>query len=556
MGRSRNDLAVAAFGEDVELGRRAYRAGSWAEAYAALRVADQGASLPAADIELLGRVAYMLGYDDDYIAALDRAHKLYVEAGSLPPAIRCAWWIGHNLLFRGELTRASGWFARGQRLLERVEGDCVEQGYLLIPLWLQQMGSGEWEAGLSTAVAAAEVGERFGDADLMWLARDDQARALVKLGRVDDALPLVDETLVMALGGDLSPIVTGIVYCNTIAFCQEAFMLRQAREWTEALTVWCDRQPEMVAHLGLCLVHRAEVMQQRGAWDQALREAERAAEGFTSGVLNQIACGQAHYRRGEVHRLRGEFDLAESAYRQASRFGYEPQPGLALLRLAQRAPEVAAASIRRTMAETTDPLDRARFLPAYVEIMLAVAEHDRAVGAAGELHDIAAHARSDALTALAAQASGAVLLTQGDASSAVPPLRRALRLWLELDATYDAARVRALIGLACQELGDGDGASLHFDAARDIFSQCGALPDLARLDGITNKNPAGTAGGLTARELEVLRLVAAGSTNREIASRLYLSEHTVARHLQNIFVKIGVSSRTAAGAYAFEHDLV
>jgi DNA-binding NarL/FixJ family response regulator len=390
----------------------------------------------------------------------------------------------------------------------------------------------------------------------MWLARDDQARALVKLGRVDDALPLVDETLVMALGGDLSPIVTGIVYCNTIAFCQEAFMLRQAREWTEALTVWCDRQPEMVAHLGLCLVHRAEVMQQRGAWDQALREAERAAEGFTSGVLNQIACGQAHYRRGEVHRLRGEFDLAESAYRQASRFGYEPQPGLALLRLAQRAPEVAAASIRRTMAETTDPLDRARFLPAYVEIMLAVAEHDRAVGAAGELHDIAAHARSDALTALAAQASGAVLLTQGDASSAVPPLRRALRLWLELDATYDAARVRALIGLACQELGDGDGASLHFDAARDIFSQCGALPDLARLDGITNKSPAGTAGGLTARELEVLRLVAAGSTNREIASRLYLSEHTVARHLQNIFVKIGVSSRTAAGAYAFEHDLV
>jgi DNA-binding NarL/FixJ family response regulator len=556
MGRSRNDLAVAAFGEDVELGRRAYRAGSWADAYAALRVADQGASLPAADIELLGRVAYMLGYDDDYIAALDRAHKLYVEAGSLPPAIRCAWWIGHNLLFRGELTRASGWFARGQRLLERVEGDCVEQGYLLIPLWLQQMGSGEWEAGLSTAVAAAEVGERFGDADLMWLARDDQARALVKLGRVDDALPLVDETLVMALGGDLSPIVTGIVYCNTIAFCQEAFMLRQAREWTEALTVWCDRQPEMVAHLGLCLVHRAEVMQQRGAWDQALREAERAAEGFTSGVLNQIACGQAHYRRGEVHRLRGEFDLAESAYRQASRFGYEPQPGLALLRLAQRAPEVAAASIRRTMAEATDPLDRARFLPAYVEIMLAVAEHDRAVGAAGELHDIAAHARSDALTALAAQASGAVLLTQGDASSAVPPLRRALRLWLELDATYDAARVRALIGLACQELGDGDGASLHFDAARDIFSQCGALPDLARLDGITNKSPAGTAGGLTARELEVLRLVAAGSTNREIASRLYLSEHTVARHLQNIFVKIGVSSRTAAGAYAFEHDLV
>jgi DNA-binding NarL/FixJ family response regulator len=548
---------VADSGEDVELGRRAYLAGAWAEAYAALRGADQGAALSAADIELLGRVAYMLGYDDDYISALERAHKLYVEAGSLRPAIRCAWWIGHNLLFRGELARASGWFARGQRLLERVEGDCVERGYMLIPLWLQQMSGGEWEAGWETAVAAAEIGERFGDADLVWLARDDQARALVKLGRVDDALPIVDEAFVVALAGDLSPIVTGIVYCNTIAFCQEAFMLGQAREWTEALTVWCDRQPEMVAHLGLCLVHRAEVMQQRGTWDQALEEAEQAVERFTRGVLNQIACGPAHYRRGEIHRLRGELELAESAYREASRSGYEPQPGLALLRLAQRATDVAAASIRRTIAEATDPLDRVRHLPAYIEIMLAIAEHDRAIAAAAEIHEIAANARSDALTALAAQASGAVLLARGDATSALPPLRRALRLWLELDAAYDAARVRGLIGLACQELGDGDGASLHFDAARDAFSRCGAVPDLARLDEIMHGSPgAGTAGGLTAREIEVLRLVAAGSTNREIASRLYLSEHTVARHLQNIFVKLGVSSRTAASAFAHEHDLV
>ena len=230
--------------------------------------------------------------------------------------------------------------------------------------------------------------------------------------------------------------------------------------------------------------------------DQALQEAERAAERFTRGVLNQIACGQAHYRRGEIHRLRGEFELAESAYREASRSGYEPQPGLALLRLAQRATDVAAASIRRTIAEATDPLDRVRLLPGYVEIMLAIAEHDRAVAAAAELHEIAAYARSDALTALAAQASGAVLLAQGDASSAVPPLRRALRLWLELDAAYDPARVRGLIGLACQDLGDGDGASLHFDAARDAFSRCGAVPDLARLDEITHgvQPPATSAG--------------------------------------------------------------
>ena len=388
-------------------------------------------------------------------------------------------------------------------------------------------------------------------------ARDDQARALVKLGRLDEAVPLVDEALVVALAGELSPIVTGIVYCNTIAFCQAGFMFRRAREWTEALTLWCDGQPEMVAHLGLCLVHRAEIMQVRGTWDEALEEAARAVDGFTRGVLNQIACGQAHYRRGEIHRLRGEVDLAESAYREASRCGYEPQPGLALLRLAQRGTAAAAATIRRAIAEATEPLDRARLLPAYVEIMLAVAEHDRAAAAARELDEIAASVRSDSLTALAAEASGAVLLALGDASSALPPLRRALRVWLELDAVYDAARMRVLIGSACRELGDADGASLELHAAQEIFARCGAVTDLARLDDLAHAGAtAATRNGLTKRELEVLRLVAAGKTNREIASQLYLSEHTIARHLQNIFVKLGVSSRTAASAFAFEHDLV
>ena len=275
-------------------------------------------------------------------------------------------------------------------------------------------------------------------------------------------------------------------------------------------------------------------------------------------MLNQIACGQAHYRRGEIHRLRGEVDLAESAYREASRCGYEPQPGLALLRLAQRGTAAAAATIRRAIAEATEPLDRARLLPAYVEIMLAVAEHDRAAAAARELDEIAASVRSDSLTALAAEASGAVLLALGDASSALPPLRRARcgsgSSWTP---STTRRRVRVLIGSACRELGDADGASLELHAAQEIFARCGAVTDLARLDDLAHAGAtAATRNGLTKRELEVLRLVAAGKTNREIASQLYLSEHTIARHLQNIFVKLGVSSRTAASAFAFEHDLV
>ena len=187
----------------------------------------------------------------------------------------------------------------------------------------------------------------------------------------------MDEVLVAATAGELSPIVTGIVYCNTIAFCRDVYELRHAREWTEALTRWCDEQPEMVAHNGLCLVHRAEIMQLQGAWDDALEEARRAAERFTRGVLNQLACGKALYRQGEVHRLRGEFAAAEEAYREASRCGCEPQPGLALLRLAQGKATAAAAAIRRAVGEATQPLARAALLPAYVEIMLAVGELER-----------------------------------------------------------------------------------------------------------------------------------------------------------------------------------
>ena len=239
------------------------------------------------------------------------------------------------------------------------------------------MGRGDYEAGHATALEAAVIGERFHDADLVWLAVDEQGRALVNQGRVSEGLRLVDEVLVVANAGELSPIVTGIVYCNTIAFCRSVYELGHAREWTAALTRWCESQPEMVAHNGLCLVHRAEIMQMQGAWGDALAEARRAAERFTEGVLNHLACGKAFYRQGEVHRLRGALDEAEEAYREASRLGSETQPGLALLRLAQGNSDAAAAAIRRAASEATKPLQRAALLPAYIAIMLAIGEVER-----------------------------------------------------------------------------------------------------------------------------------------------------------------------------------
>jgi DNA-binding NarL/FixJ family response regulator len=546
---------VRAVGE-LERGREAFASAAWLDAHRDLAAADAAAGLAPEDLELLARAAYMLGRDDDYRDGLERAHDAYVRAGQARCAVRCAFWIGHNLLFRGERARARGWFARAQRRLDRDGRDCVESGWLLIPVWLSQMAGGDWAAGYATAVEAAAIGERFEDADLVWLARDEQGRALLNQGRADDALALVDETLVVATAGELSPVVTGIVYCNTIAFCRDAYELRHAGEWADALTRWCDGQHQMVAHNGLCLVHRAELMQLHGAWTQALEEARSAAERFTEGVLNEIACGAAHYRQGEIHRLRGELDAAEAAYRQASRCGTEPQPGLALMRLEQGRLHAAVAAIRRAVGETTDRLKRATLLPAYVEILLTAEELESADSACRQLEETAARQRSEALEAMAAFARGAVALAGEDPRTGLIAARRAARAWRQLRAPYEAGRARMLVGQACRALGDEDTAALELEAARDAFAKLGAAHELARADALIAGGAHAAPSGLTARELEVLRLVAAGETNRDIASALVISERTVARHLQNIFAKLRVSSRTAASAFAYKHDLV
>jgi DNA-binding NarL/FixJ family response regulator len=540
---------------EVERGRESYAKRAWMEAYKSLSAADQAMSLPVDDLELLARAAYMLGRDDDYVGGLERAHHAHLAAGEPLRAARCAWWIGHNLLFRGETARATGWFARGHRLLDHVEGDSVERGYLLIPALLSHVFAGDHEAAYATATEAAEVGERFGDQDLVAIALMEQGHALVRQGRTGEGLRLVDETMVAVTAGELSPIVAGIVYCNTIAFCQGVYELRHAREWTDALTRWCERQPDMIAHKGLCLVHRAEIMTLGGAWTDALAEARRAGEGFTQGVLNQRVAGHAAYRQGEVYRLRGEFAAAEEAYREASRRGREPQPGLALLRLAQGQGDTAAAAIRRAVGETAEPLKRAALLPASVEIMLAVGDVGEARSACRELEEIAARRSSEALGAMSAHALGAVVLAEGDARAALVALRRAAEAWQVLKAPYEAARARVRVAQACAALGDEDTAALELGAARDAFARLGAAPELARADALSGRETPEETLGLTARELQVLRLVAAGRSNREIAAALVISDHTVRRHLQNIFAKLGVSSRAAATAFAFQHKL-
>jgi DNA-binding CsgD family transcriptional regulator len=541
--------------DELGRGREYYARRAWMAAYESLSRADRTAPLGAEDLELLATSAFMLGRDDECLSCLERAYHVYLDGGEAMRAVRCAFWVGMNLALRGEMGRATGWLGRAQRLVEREGSDRVERGYLLVPVMLRHEASGDWEAAYATAADAAEIGERFGDQDLLALAVHEQGHALVKQGRVEEGLGLFDEAMVAVTAGELSPIVTGMVYCSVIMGCQEVYALHRAQEWTAALTQWCEQQPEMVAFSGRCLVHRAEIMELHGAWREALEEARRAHQRSVQGK-NQPAAAQAFYRQGEVHRLRGEFSAAEEAYRDASRCGCEPQPGLALLRLAQGNGDAASAAIRRVVGETTEPLKRARLLPAYVEIMLAMGEAEEARSACRELEEVLAQYKSGMLSAMVAHAEGAVALTQGDAWAALPELRHAWQVWQELEVPYEVARVRVLLGQACRALGDDDTAALELEAARGVFEQLGATPDLAKVDSLARDAPSVDAHGLTPRELQVLRLVAAGETNKAIAAELVLSDRTVDRHVSNIFTKLGVSSRAAATAYAYEHQLV
>ena len=538
----------------LDRGRESFGRQAWADAYAQLVAADHQSSLGPEDLERLATAAYLVGRDADSAEAWERAHHECLRLGDVPRAVRYAFWLAVDLLNRGEMARAGGWLARAQRLIDEGRLDCPERGYLLVPVGLRSIAEGDLAAAFITFGKAAEVGDRFGDRDLMVFGRHGQGRVLTRMGEIVEGLALLDETMIAVTAGEVSPILTGMIYCSVIEICQEIFDLRRAREWTAALTHWCVSQPDLVPYRGQCLVHRSQIMQLHGAWQDAMAEARRARERLSTPPGQPL--GMAFYQQAELHRLRGEFGRAEAAYRQASQAGCLPQPGLALLRLAQGKVEAAGMGIRRVMEEVQDRGTRPKVLAAHVEIMLAANDVDAARAAVDELSELAADIDAPFLHAVAAHATGAVLVAEGESRAALEALRPAWRAWQELEAPYEAARVRVLVGLACRQLGDEDGAEMELDAARWVFRQLGAVPDLARVEDLCRTTTAVKGvGGLTAREIQVLVLVATGKTNREIAMALVVSEHTVRRHLQNIFAKLGVSSRAAATAYAFQHNL-
>ena len=541
--------------EAVERGRKAFADQAWADAFDELSDAAESAPLGLEDLERHAAAAYLVGRADESLELWEKAHHDCAQSADFPRAALCAFWLAFVLLNRGELARGGGWVDRAQRLLDVGAIECVERGYLRYCTALRLVFEGDAVGAQAGFSEAAEIGDRFNDAQLTTLARIGEGRSLIYLGEIAKGVALLDEAMVSVGASEVSPIAAGDAYCTVIDGCHEVFDVRRTREWTTALSHWCEGQPQLVMYRGLCFMHRAEIMQLHGDWSDALDELENALKRLADPV-GSPELGEALYLRGELHRLRGEFKDSAEAFRQANELGREPQPGLALLRLAEGRVDASMAAIRRVLQEAEDPISRSRVLGPYVEIALAAGEVQAAKEAAEELSAIAGDLGSTLLHAVAEYATGTVVLAETEAQDALAVLRRAWKRWRDLEAPYEAARVRIAIALACRALGDDDGAEMELDAARSVFEGLAASPDLGRVVELSQVAALRAAGDLTQREVEVLSLIATGKTNRAIATELVISEKTVASHVSHIFTKLGLTSRAAATAYAYEHDLV
>ena len=536
---------------NIDRARAAIERRSWPEAYESFLVLEPSGLTPS-DWDGYADAAWWTGRIGESIAARQKAYTGYAEAGD----DRRAAWMSARLCIehfvRDEPAVGAGWFARTQRHAKNLP-DCVELGFAALLEANVQRFTGDPETALPLIERATEIAQRFGDRDLLGMAIHTQGLILIGHGRSAEGVALLDEAMTSVVAGEVSDYFTGAIYCNVIGACLEIADVRRAAEWGEAARRWSESIPPESLYPGMCRINRAQIASLRGAWSEAEAESVRAT-GELMEFSPQMAA-EALYETGDVRRRRGDLAGAEEAFERAHELGFEPQPGLALLRLAQGKADAALTALRTAvMGASGNRLHKARLQWALAETALAAGDLDSAGTAADELDSLAGDSDAPVLAASATTVRGSVLLAQSDVPGAVASLRRASALWHELKLPYEAARTRMLYGLALRAVGDEDGARLELRAALGAFERLGAPGDAARASDLMG-GPAALPGGLTAREAEVLRLVASGKTNRDIAVELVISEHTVARHLQNMFAKLGVTSRSAATAFAYEHDL-
>jgi ATP/maltotriose-dependent transcriptional regulator MalT len=535
----------------VSSAREAFRRHDWPGAYGAYQDARAAGALLPEDLAALADAAWWIGHVGEAMEVYEEAWRIYRETGQSRAAAMIALTIGYTRAMRGEMAIASGWIARSARLL-RDEPDCAERGFLVYIEIEEAMSRGDVDAALGDARAIQEMGARFGDPNLAALGMLAEGVGMMRQGATGRGLALLDEAMLAAVSDDLDPAWAGHIYCNVIAACEETGDLRRAAEWTDATMRWCESLTASGPFLGICRVHRARIHQLQGRWDQSEREARNV---YTGDPWFDVATlGEAHYQVGEVLRLRGDYDGALDAYRRAHELGREPQPGLALVHAAQGEVPLATVALQAALAATPAPLRRVRLLAAQADVALTAGETSTAMKASAELDEITRAHIGPGLVAIGHQVRGMALLAQGELAEALTALQAAREIWQSLSAPYDVAKTRMLIAAVRDALGDAAGAAHDRETALASFERLGALPDAraARAGPRSDRAP----GGLSEREVEVLRLVAAGMTNRQIGEALFISPKTVGRHLESIYAKLSVPSRAAASAWAMSHNLL